>query len=146
MRTSIVSCFALLLGGCAVAAEPTASVPLTWTGDFGEGGSPPGHIALLLDEVGDTWRGTMYFESREPGGDLPRVTYRIEGVPEEGVVRIVQKEILQADPLESGAWCRGTYELSLDEREGATKGLSGAYSGGSAGCTGSTALSPADSF
>jgi hypothetical protein len=143
MRTSIVSCFALLLGGCAVAAEPTASVPLTWTGAFGGGGSPPGHITLLLDEVGDTWTGTMYFESIEPDGELPRATYRIEGVPEEGVVRVVQKEILQADP---GSWCLGTYEFSLDEREGAPKGLSGAYSGGSTGCSGTTALRPADSF
>jgi hypothetical protein len=145
MRSSIVSCFALLLGGCAVAAEPTASVPLTWTGDFGGGKSPPGHIALLLDEVGDTWTGTMYFESRDPGEDMPRATYRIEGVVEEGVVRVVQKEILQADPLEEGAWCLGTYELSLDEREGASKGLSGAYSDGN-GCTGATSLHPADGF
>ncbi len=148
MRTWIVPLLALLAGGCAAPAEPTAQVPLTWTGAFGGGRSTPGQITLLFDEVGDTWTGSMYFEANEPDGDRPRVTYRIEGVREDGTIRFDQKEVLQADPLSGGrSWCLGTYELALDEGKGeGPMGLTGAYSAESSGCSGSTSLQPAETF
>lgn len=146
MQKWLIPCLGLLLGGCAVpASSDPGAVPLTWTGDFTGGPSNPGRITLLLDETGPTWTGTMYFESHNPGGEVPRATYRIEGAREEdGAIRIHQKEILQADPLTDGfSWCLGSYEFSL--AEGDHPGLSGAYAGG-AGCAGSTDLQPTDAL
>src|SRR5262249_41881499 len=122
--------------------------PLTWTGDFSRGRGSEGHIALILDEAGPTtWAGSMYYESTEPDGSMPRATYRIEGVRgEDGLMRVHQAEILHADPLTNGRlWCPGPYELALDE--GAERSaLSGAYSADGRGCAGTTALQPADGF
>jgi hypothetical protein len=146
MRTWIVPALALLLGGCANAAAVDSPVPLTWTGDFSRGERSRGHIALLLDEAGPTtWTGSMYYESIEPDGSMPRATYRIEGVRgDDGLMRVHQAEILQADPHPYG-WCLGTYELSLDEG-GERSALSGSYSSEGTGCPGTTALQPADTY
>jgi hypothetical protein len=147
MRTWTIPLLALLLGGCAASSEPQNGVPLTWRGAFDGTLSTPGHIALLLDEAGpDTWTGTMYFEADEGDGNMPRVTYRIEGTREEGAVHVVQKEILEADPLGYGrSWCLGRYDLSLaDEAEGSS--LSGSYSEPAGRCAGTTALRPADTL
>lgn len=143
MRTWTVPFLALLLGGCAAPAEPTAQVPLTWTGAFQGESAHPGNIHLLLDETGDTWKGTMYFESHDPSGELPRATYRIEGEVEDGVIHVVQKEILEADPVAGSSWCVGTYTLNLHASSAA---LSGSYAAHGGGCTGATSLQAVEEF
>ena len=90
----------------------------------------------------------MYYEGPEPDGSLPRATYRIEGVRgDDGLMRVHQEELLQADPLSNGrVWCLGTYELALDEAA-ERSALSGAYSADNgSGCGGTTALQPADTY
>lgn len=149
MRTWTVPLLAILLGGCTMPAGPNAgdgSVPLTWSGAFDGTRSTPGRIALLFDEAGPEWKGTMYFEANERDGNFPRVTYRIEGTLEDGTMRIHQREILQADPLSWGRqWCLGTYELSVAEMSESSS-LAGEYSDSGGRCGGSTTLRPADTF
>jgi hypothetical protein len=147
MRTCLMLMVGALLAGCAAGpseAEPGA-VPLTWTGDFKGGRSSPGHVTLLLDETGDAWRGTMYFETLEPfgtGAPTARVTYRIEGSRVGNAVQVRQAEILEADPLSNGySWCMGTYDLAL--ADGDAQALSGPYSETLYGCSGVASLSPA---
>ncbi len=162
MRTWIIPALGLLLGGCSLPTSGDSPVPLTWRGDFTRGESTPGHITLLFDEVGTNVSGTMYYEAADHGDDVPRATYRIEGTLDEGTISFKQVEILQADPLvHGGSWCLGSYDLALAQptespagstadspaasREPGSPALSGAYSSG-AGCSGATALQPAETL
>jgi hypothetical protein len=153
MRTWIIPILGLLLGGCSLPVAGETAVPLTWMGDFNRGPAARGHITVLFDEVGASVSGTMFFESTEADGAMPRVTYRIEGTQEDGAIHFEQKEILQADPLTNGHWCLGSYDLSLgalDEAPARADGagaqaLSGAYSS-EQDCGGSTTLQPAETL
>jgi hypothetical protein len=152
MRLNLLALLCTAVIGCAGPSQPgtpPGATALTWTGEFGGGPSRPGHVTLLLDEVGDRWTGSMVFETLPgPDGNTQRATYRIEGAPappeaERGaLVHIEQSAILEGDPLPGGfAWCLGAYDLTLGEQQEA---LVGAYDGKVPSCGGTARLAPVD--
>jgi hypothetical protein len=133
-----LSCLALAACAAPPLEEPAPGLVPAWRGTF-EGSCSPGEMVIFLDERdGESFGGTMYFETAKDHG---RITYNIAASLEGGVLRVKQTEIEAADPIPGHTICTGQYELALGN-DGEEDAMAGSYAPTNCGCNGSVSLAP----